>query len=329
MGLGEFGRIDRYLRPLAAGFAGALNLRDDAALLPAKPGFETVVTVDALIEGIHVPEYPPPALFAHKALRSNLSDLAAKGAIPWVYFLTLALPGRCDDDWLAAFTASLASDQHLYGIQLAGGDSVSTSGPAMISITAIGLVPTGTMVRRDGAQPGDIIYVTGWIGDGLLGLEKIRQGAILPDIGQEAFPPEERYWCPRPRLDAGQWLRGRAHAAADISDGLVADLENICLASGVSAQIWLDKIPLSPAAITAVRQDPVMLSRLVTAGDDYELVVTGPPGLDQAALAVNITLFPIGVVMASNSSGCFVDVYDSAGKKLMLIQKGWAHGDTG
>jgi thiamine-monophosphate kinase len=325
MGLGEFSRIERFFRPLATGFPGALGLYDDAALIAPIDGFETVITVDALVEGVHVPVMPPPDLFAHKSIRANLSDLAAKGAVPLVYFLTLALPSRCDDDWVAAFAAALAKDQAQYGIHLAGGDSVSTKGPAVVSITALGIVPSGKMIRRDGAKVGDTIYVTGWIGDGLLGLERIKNQYRLQTIGSDNFLPEERYWYPRPRFDWGQSLRGTAHAAADISDGLVADLEKICLASDVGARIYANQVPLSRFGSDWVAQDGNRINQLITAGDDYELVITGPESLKQHVLTGGKgVLVPIGEIIAKNPTP-FVSVIDAEDREIVFDTKGWAH----
>src|SRR6266436_9829186 len=152
-GLGEFGRIRRFFAPLAG--PGALGLRDDAALLDCAPGTQLVVTVDAIVAGVHYLPDDPPELVARKLLRVNLSDLAAMGARPRHYLLTTALPASLGDDWVARFAAGLAEDQQKYGVDLLGGDSVATAGPAVLSLTAIGEVAAGAEIRRSGACPGD------------------------------------------------------------------------------------------------------------------------------------------------------------------------------
>ena len=175
--LGEFGRIARFFRPLAAQFPGALGLTDDAALISVPPGQELVLTTDAIVAGVHFLPTDAPGDIARKVLRVNLSDLAAKGARPLAYTLTLAVGRGIEDAWVEAFAAGLAEDQVQYGIMLAGGDSVSTAGPVWTSVTAFGLVDAGRMVTRSGAQAGDIVLVTGTIGDAALGLA-VEQGAI-------------------------------------------------------------------------------------------------------------------------------------------------------
>src|SRR5216684_6293859 len=171
-GLGEFGRIRRFFAPLAG--PGGLGLTDDAALVDCAPGHRIVVTVDAIVEGVHYLPEDPPDLVARKLLRVNLSDLAAMGARPRHYLLTTALPAALDDEWVARFAEGLAQDQHHYGIDLIGGDSVATDGPAVLSLTAIGEVAAGAEIRRSGACPGDRIWVSGTIGDAFLGLKVLR-----------------------------------------------------------------------------------------------------------------------------------------------------------
>src|ERR1700723_630780 len=183
--LGEFGRIARYFRPLAAQFPGALNLTDDAALIDVPAGQQLVLTTDAVVAGVHFLPTDAPWDVARKALRVNLSDLAAKGARPLAYTLTLAGGRDVTDDWVEAFAAGLAEDQAQYGIALAGGDSVSTDGPVWVSITAFGLVDAGRMVTRDGARPGDIVLVTGTIGDAALGLA-VEQGRLAVNAADRA-----------------------------------------------------------------------------------------------------------------------------------------------
>ena len=217
---GEFGRIDRYLKPLAAGFPGALGLTDDAAVFSIPADRELVITTDALVAGVHFLPDDPPADIAAKLLRVNLSDLAAMAADPLAYSLVTSLPADIGDDWLAAFAAGLAENQQRYGIHLMGGDSVSTPGPITLSVTAFGLVPKGQALRRRTTGTDDLIFVSGTIGDAALGL-RVLQGKLN---AADPDPLIERYRRPQPRLALVPMLRHFATAGLDVSDGLVADL---------------------------------------------------------------------------------------------------------
>lgn len=279
--IGEFDRIDRHFKPLAKDFQGALELVDDAALLSGPPGETLVVTTDAMVEGVHYLPGEDPGRLARKALRVNLSDLASMGARPIVYLLTTALPKTVGDDWLAGFASGLRQDQDRFGIHLAGGDSVSTPGPTMISITAIGTVPDGQALHRSGARIGDRVWVSGVIGDGVLGLRAARgQLDALAQADREHLAG--RYHLPTPRVALGQALRGIATAAADVSDGLIGDLGHICGASGVGAAVSVDTVPLSDAARAAIALDPALEAEAIAGGDDYELVFTAVPDADGA-----------------------------------------------
>src|SRR5438552_18202973 len=180
-GLGEFGRFRRFFAPLAG--PGGLALRDDAALIPCKAGQQFVVTVDAIVAGVHYLPDDPPDLVARKLLRVNLSDLAAMGARPLHYLLTTALPAAVGANWIADFAKGLEEDQRRFGVDLLGGDSVATPGPASFSLTAVGEVAAGMEVRRSGAQPGDLLWVSGTIGDSFLGLGA--RGGAYPELPAE------------------------------------------------------------------------------------------------------------------------------------------------
>ena len=291
---GEFELIRRFLAPLATA-AGAGGLEDDAALLDAPEGQMLAVTTDTMVEGVHFPQDGPPDLIARRLLRSNLSDLAAMAARPEGYLLSLALPERIDDPWLESFAAGLAADQESFGLSLFGGDTVGTPGALTLTVTAFG--SAASPVRRSGARPGDLVFVTGPVGDGYFGLKAVRGELDAPRLA-------ERYWLPSPRFGAAEG----ATAAADISDGLVADLGHICRASGVGAVIDLEAVPLS--AEVAVLGPQARLDALV-GGDDYELVLTAR---EHAAA-------PIGRIV----SGEGVTVLDGAGQPVALARQGYRH----
>src|SRR5260370_5329014 len=278
-GLGEFGCIGRFVAPLAG--PGGLGLKDDAALVDCRPGHRLVVTVDAIVEGVHYLPEDPPDLVARKLLRVNLSDLAAMGARPLHYLLAAALPASLGDEWVARFAAGLAEDQRRFGVALLGGDSVATSGPAVLSLTALGEVASGAEIRRTGACPGDRIWVSGTIGDAFLGLEVLRGGhPTLAPADRAALT--QRFQLPEPRTELGTRLAGIAHAMLDVSDGLIADLGHICEASRTGATVALPSLPLSPAARRAVALHPDLPARLAAAGGDYELLFTAPPAAREA-----------------------------------------------
>lgn len=275
-GSGEFALIDRYFRPLAAGCQAALGLADDAAVLAAEPGTDLVVTVDALVAGVHFLAADPADLIARKALRTNLSDLAAMGADAVGYLLALALVPPVDEEWLDRFAAGLRQDQQAFGVVLLGGDTVATPGPVTVTVTALGRVPTGQALRRDGARPGDDLYVSGTLGDSALGLAALQGG--LPDLAAgHRLALVERYHLPRPRLALGRALRGIASAAMDVSDGLAGDLRHLCTASGVGAQVDQAALPLSTAARAALDAAPELAEAVLSGGDDYEILFTAPP----------------------------------------------------
>lgn len=279
--LDEFGEIARLFRPLARGAPGAFDLMDDAAVVPQRPGFDLVITKDAIVEGVHFPEGEAPDLVARKLVRVNLSDLAAKAAEPFGAFLAVAWPKAFTDRDRERFVMGLGSDLEAFDVSLLGGDTVSTPGPFTCSLTALGWVPAGRMVRRAGARPGDKLLVSGTIGDSVLGLAAVK-GEIQDPDGRLAY----RYRIPEPRLDLRETLRRHATSAADVSDGLIADARHIAEASGVGLLIDLDRIPLSGAAATWLEGQADLgasLLRLGTGGDDYEVVCTMASGVRKPA----------------------------------------------
>jgi len=321
---GEFELIARYFAPLAQGVDGALGLRDDAAWLAPEPGTELVVTTDALVEGVHFLPDDPPELVARKALRVNLSDLAAKGAVPRVYFLDAVLPQTFSETWLAAFVSGLAADQAEYGIRLAGGDTAATPGPLTLAITAIGTVPAGKMMRRSTARPGEAIYVSGTLGDAALGL-RVRRGGLQTLDGDARRYLEQRYRLPMPRVDLGPRLIGLAGAALDVSDGLVADLGHICETSGVAAIVKESALPLSAPAAMALAHDPELITDILAGGDDYEILFTAPASAEGALAeigrALGLDLTRIGTIEA----GSGVTIVRPDGRMRELPSGGWSH----
>ena len=322
--LGEFGRIREFFAPLAG--LGALNLTDDAALLDCPPGYRLVVTVDQLVEGVHFLADDPPDLVARKLMRRNLSDLAAMGATPRHYLVTSALPATHDDGWVRGFAEGLAEDQHRFGLALLGGDSTSTPGPASLTLTAIGHVAAGREIRRNGAQAGDKIWVSGTIGDAYLGLKVLRGDDDLVGLGPVfAETLAARYRVPEPRCVLGPNLIGIAHAMIDISDGLVADLGHICETSGVAATLALDKLPLSKAALLVLVEGWTNLGALATGGDDYELLFTAPVEADDEITSLSqglgLRITEIGVI----EQGEGVRLIDAAGAELLIDKSGWRH----
>ncbi|PWR19329.1 thiamine-phosphate kinase [Zavarzinia aquatilis] len=313
----EFETIARLFAPLTRGEPGALGLGDDAALLAPRPGFDLVLTKDAIVGGVHFFPDDPPAAIGAKLMRVNLSDLAAKGASPRAFLLAAALPPAVDDAWLTAFAAGIGADLDRFGGALVGGDTVSTSGPAVFSLTAIGEVPAGGMIRRAGALPGDLVCVSGTIGDAALYVAHRLHRAEVAQIDQL----EDRYRYPRPRLALGAALRGLAHAGCDVSDGLVADLGHICAQSGLGAVIEAGAVPLSPAARETLARRPALLPTVLTGGDDYELVFALPPEADLAALEA---VCPVSVI-GRFEQGQGVRVLDRAGSPLKLDRTGWRH----
>lgn len=313
----EFDTIARLLRPLAEGAPEALNLEDDAAVIAARPGFDLVITKDALVSGVHFLPDDPLGLVARKVLRVNLSDLAAKGAQPYGYFLSIAWPADIDWDAREAFAAGLAGDQEAFGLKLFGGDTVATPGPLTISVTMLGWVKAGEMIRRKGAQVGDLVQVSGPIGDGVLSLAAA-QGRLAELPGGGLGNLVRRYRLPQPRNDL-QLATVPVTAAADISDGLVADAGHIASASGVRLEIDLERVPLSAPGQDWLAQQPdktEAMKTLITGGDDYELVVTAPAPLPKFTVVGRVVEGEGAVVL-------------QGGQGLPLSRTGYRHGNDG
>jgi thiamine-monophosphate kinase len=323
---GEDSLIARYFRPLVTD-PGAFDLGDDAAILKAL-GDDIVVTTDAIVEGVHFLADDPPDTIAQKALRVNLSDLAAKGATPAGFVLTLALRAA-DDAWLTAFARGLGRDVSVFGCPLLGGDTVSTPGPLMVSITAFGRVVPGKMVHRSGAKPGDRVVVTGTIGDAVLGLDILSGGrfatALADDEAARAMLVG-RYRIPQPRNPLARAIGDHAHASMDVSDGLAGDLAKLCAASGVSAVIDAECIPLSAPAAALLARGIVGIEILASGGDDYEIICAIPEAgfeaFAQEAMVAGVAVSAIGTVIAGKSRPKFLDI---KGGEIALPRLSYSH----
>ncbi|MEO1092097.1 MAG: thiamine-phosphate kinase [Pseudomonadota bacterium] len=322
---GEFDLIAELLAPLATDPA-ALGLTDDAAVVSAGEG-DQIIAKDALVEGVHFLPDDPPATVAKKALRVNLSDLAAMGARPEGYLLALVRPPTLSDAWLEAFVQGLAEDQAAFALPLLGGDTVRTPGPLVLSVTILGRAVAGTALLRSGARPGDELWVSGTLGDAALGLQ-VLQGGWRPADAADTARLIDRYRVPRPRLGLGDALRGVASACQDVSDGLVQDVGHIARASGVGVTLEAAAVPLDLAASGA----PTALTAALTGGDDYELVFTAAPAARAAvATASRSAAVPVTRI-GSVGPGGGVQVLGTDGTPLTLASRGWTHawpGDGG
>ncbi len=308
----EFSRIARYFAPLAG--PEGRGLVDDAAVLTPLPGRQIVLTVDQMLQGVHFLPDDPAELVARKLLRRNLSDLAAMAARPLGYLLTTALPATLEEVWLERFAAGLALDQAAFGIRLFGGDSASSLGPISLTATLIGDVAAGAAIGRHGARAGDEIWVTGTIGDAALGL-RARRGTLADPTGYLT----QRSLLPEPRL--GLALAGIAHAAIDVSDGLVQDLGHLARAAGLHAVVRAELVPASAAASSS---GPEHLEARLTEGDDYELLLAVPPPRAGALLAACQPV-PVTKIGAFEAGAPGVAVLDQAGAMLRFAQAGWRH----
>ena len=320
---GEFELIAKYFAPLSKGEPGALDLTDDAAYLKPRAGCDLVVTTDAIVSGIHFFSDDPPETVAKKALRVNLSDLAAKGAVPRGYLLTLVLPDSWEESWVRAFANGLKGDQTVFDVALLGGDTTGTAGPLTINVVALGEVAAGRMIMRRGAKAGDDVWVSGTIGDAVLGL-RLLKGEAYNVADNHRRAAIARYRVPEARSKLGPQLVGVAHACVDISDGLMADLGHICEVSGVGIEISVHDVPLSRGTEAALGQG-LDLAAVLIGGDDYELGFAAPASargrLAAISARVGVLLTRIGTVVKGNA----VRALDAAGKPVPIERTGYTH----
>jgi thiamine-monophosphate kinase len=310
----EFDLIAKLFAPLSRNVPGAFGLTDDAAIIAPPAGHELVITTDALVEGVHFRKDDPPDTIAKKALRVNLSDLAAKGAKPVGYLLAISLPKHIGMQWLEAFARGLGDDQKEYGVALFGGDTTSTPGPLTLAITAFGSVAAGQMIRRSGAKAGDAVFVSGTVGDAGAGLKSSQLEYLTT-----------RYRLPMPRMALGRALHGIASAALDVSDGLLADLGHIAETSGVKIDVDATRIPRSEELKRETGNSLKAIVEAATAGDDYELAFTAPESkrgaVFDAARKTNTPVTEIGRAVKGEG----IRLLDDGGNAVPVPRLGYVH----
>ena len=322
--LGEFEIIKTYFSPLSRSEKGAFNLTDDAAVIEIPDGKSMVVTTDTLVEGVHFLSEDLPENIAKKLLRVSLSDLAAMGSVPAYYNLSIATKLGTTSDWFKAFAEGLLADQIEFGVTLIGGDTVVTSGPLTLSLTAMGFVKKGKAISRSGAKLGDDIWVSGLIGDAALGLMAAK-GKLISISEENKNYLISRYTQPIPQILLGPKLSGHVNSAIDVSDGLIGDLDHICETSKLGANIQITDIPISRAASIIVTEKPHYLDLILSGGDDFELLFTADKSFRAVAksliktLGVNLT--KIGVMVSRRS----IEIFDENGNKYFIQNNGYTH----
>jgi len=319
----EFDIIRDLFSPLARGAPGALGLQDDAAILSHSPGHELVVTMDTILAGVHFMAGDPYDLIARKAIRVNLSDLAAMGARPVGLFIGMSLTEAVGDNELEAFAIGIAQDCAKYDVTILGGDTTIGTQTLTITVTAVGEVEAGMELLRSGAKVGDKVFVSGTIGDAGLGLR------VLGGFIKTANAAEKKYLCERyqlgePRIQLGRGLVGIASACIDVSDGLIADFGHVCNASGTGGRINAEEVPLSTVAKRLLQSDQSRRMAL-TSGDDYELLFTAAPEKErevyEVAEKVNVPVSTIGYI----EEGDKTIVLDRNSKEIRFSYKGYQH----
>jgi thiamine-monophosphate kinase len=321
--MGEFELIDRFFATLGARRADTVDgVGDDAALTVVPAGHELVSCVDTLVDGRHFPKGTDAEDIGWRSLAVNLSDLAAMGAHPAWALLALTLP-EIDEEWLDGFARGFGKLAAEAGVALVGGDT--TRGPLTISVTALGTVPAGTALRRRGARPGDLLYVTGWPGDAAAGLALIE--GRLRGQGANRGALERKFRHPEPRLAFGQGLRGIASACIDVSDGLAQDLGRLASASGVGAVIRARELPLSRALYALAGEESARRYSLA-GGDDYELLFTAP---SSARTAISALMARAG----APACHCIGEIVAGKGVRVLgergelPVPAGWDHFPSG
>ena len=323
----EFKMINELLSPLSIGEDGAYGLSDDGAKIKVTNG-DIILTTDAIIKGIHFPESEDPKTIASRIIRVNLSDIAAMGAVPRAYLLVLAIPSSTTLSWIESFVEGLSCEQKEFGISLIGGDTTRTQGELMLSITMIGETYDNKVLLRNGACVGDYVYVSGFIGDASLGRSLIEGRNKANSLSVTDYLIN-RFRKPTPRIDLGKNLTGIASSAADVSDGLLADLKHICNASGVYAEIYLNHIPISSEAESMVSNNLNLRMDLLSGGDDYELIFTVPfkhiSKVSELSEKCNVQIKQIGKIIGEGLNEDVVTLKDVNGKTLKSDSEGYQH----
>lgn len=326
--MGEDELIQTFFAPLTAGFPGALGLEDDAAVLVPPPGHDLVLTTDAVAAGVHFFPDDHAADIGWKALAVNVSDLVAKGARPLAYLLSLSFPDLPERAWLADFARGLSEAQAAFGIALAGGDTDRRPGPFTATVTAIGAVAEMRAVRRTTARAGDMLFLSGTLGDAALGLKLRGDAHAGRAIGLDEAACAAlvaRYLRPLPPLAIAPLLVDHASAAMDVSDGLIKDCGRLARASGVGAVIEVASLPLSVPARRALASQPALIETILAGGDDYQVLAAVPPSLamafQEAAAREAVEVCRIGRLVA----GAGVSVFGPDGRSLPISSAGWDH----
>ncbi|PPR77321.1 MAG: Thiamine-monophosphate kinase [Alphaproteobacteria bacterium MarineAlpha2_Bin1] len=318
----EFEIISDFFSPLARD-KGSFGLSDDVAALSLEKDYEFIVSTDMLVSGVHFFSSDKPEDVASKCIRVNISDIISKGGIPKYYFLSIALPKEIDDKWLRSFTKSLGIEQKNFDIFLMGGDTVSTSGPLIVNIVCIGVVKNNHLIRRNGARPGDDIYVTGEIGSAKIGLEICKKNITVNSNLENYFI--KKYRLPKPKKQLGPKLINIATSSIDISDGLISDLNHICLASNVKAEINYYLLPITDY-VSELRIDENELKNiLLNGGDDYEILFTAnsenSSKIIDLSKSLKVDITKIGVIV----DGEGIVVLNNESEKMDLILDGYKH----
>lgn len=324
--INEFNLIEKYFAPLSG--VGAFSLKDDAALLSFPKGKSLVVTNDAIAEGVHFLKNTDPKLIAQKALRTNLSDLAAKGAKPFSFTSALGLSNKLDENWIKKFAKGLESDCKKFGLSLCGGDTFSVESGVVISVTAFGTVDKKHYPPRTAAKKGDHLFVTGSIGNSVLGLTVSGSKSGPQNVGERAMV--KRYQLPLPRLEFQKAIAKYASAAMDISDGFVGDLDKICVASNLSIELESSQIPIENRALKIAAKRKISASELLTGGDDYELFISVPKKsveqFKKATSKIKVPITQLGTFETETKpTHQLVTILGSDGKAMKFKGRSYAH----
>lgn len=323
----EFELIERYFAPLAG--PEGLSLKDDTALYSPKAGHDLLLTTDSFVEGVHFPNGMYGADVAERLLRTNLSDIAAKGGSPLGYQLSLSMQPEKLEQWIPAFAKGLETTQAEFGCRLWGGDTTRIDGPAVFTITLIGEVDNQSMIQRHGASIGDDIWVSGVLGDAMLGCALVTDQVITPPpSGKHLFQFETAYWRPEPAFAYKSVLQSFATAAADISDGVLADATHISKLCGGCAALNFDALPFSMGAESwaDAQKNPTQARQsLASFGDDYGVVFTAKPETRQAifdaARKAKLKLTLVGTMQSGKGAVCL----DVEGQEMAWPKKGYSH----